>query len=204
MRRFNKKAFAYAFPIALTISIGITAIAITAKSAYSVVDIFIGTLFALLASATASALIASYELFLRYSVWAYRAVMRALAVRALRSALSYAMTPIECSGILENEDKGTVALRVLAGEDQGIREGSRFNLYESTGATYWGSVTAVDVRASDCDCVPYDRANADFWENLEDRMKYDTSKPPNVYLARDASDYETALDASDYETALDI
>ena len=36
MRRFNKKAFAYELPIALTISIGITAIAITAKVAYSV------------------------------------------------------------------------------------------------------------------------------------------------------------------------
>lgn len=194
MQRFNKKAFAYALPIALTISIGITAIAITAKSAYSVRDISVGILLALLASVAASALIASYWLFLRAFAWAYRAVMRALVVRALRSALSYAMTPVECSGILENEDKGTVALRVLAGEDQGIREGSKFNLYESTGATYWGSVTAVDVRASDCDCVPYDRANVAFWENLEDRMRYDTSKPPNVYLARDITDYETAME----------
>lgn len=192
MQRFNKKAFAYALPIALTISIGIAAIVITAKSAYSVRDISVGILLALLASAIASALIASYGLYLRAFVWAYRAVMRALVIRALRSALSYAMTPVECSGILEIQ--GTVALRVLAGESQDIREGSKFNLYESTGDTYWGSVIAINVRASDCDCVPYDRANATFWENLEDRMRYDTSKPLNVYLARDASDYETALE----------
>lgn len=191
MQHFNKKAFAYALPIALTISIGIAAIVITAKSAYSVRDISVGILLALLASSIASALIASYGLFLRSFVWAYRAVMRALVIRALRSALSYAMTPVECSGILEIQ--GTVALRVLAGESQDIREGSKFNLYEATDNTYWGSATAVDVRASDCDCVPYDRANATFWENLEDRMKYDTSKPSNVYLARDASDYETAM-----------
>lgn len=194
MRRFNKKAFAYALPIALTISIGIAAIVITAQSAYSVRDISVGILLALLASSIASALIAPYGLYLRAFVWAYRAVMRALVIRALRSALSYAITPVECSGILENEDKGTVALRVLAGEDQGIRKGSKFNLYESTGDTYWGSVIAINVRASDCDCVPYDRANADFWEKLEDRMKYDTSKPPNVYLARDTTDYETAME----------
>lgn len=194
MQRFNKKAFAYALPIALTISIGITAIAITAQNAYSIVNISVGILLALLASSIASAMIASYGLYLRAFVWAYRAVMRALVIRALRSALSYAMTPVECSGILENEDKRTVALRVLAGEDQSIREGSKFNLYESTGDTYWGSVIAINVRALDCDCVPYDRANVAFWENLEDRMRYDTSKPPNVYLARDITDYETAME----------
>ena len=194
MQRFNKKAFAFVFSIALTISIGITAIAITAQNAYSIVNISVGILLALLASSIASAMIASYGLYLRAFVWAYRAVMRALVIRALRSALSYAMTPVECSGILENEDKRTVALRVLAGEDQSIREGSKFNLYESTGDTYWGSVIATDVRASDCDCIPDDRKNITFWENLEDRMKYDTSKPLNVYLARDASDYETALE----------
>lgn len=192
MRRFNMKAFKYALPIALTISIGIVAILITTQSAYSVVNISVGILLALLASAATSALIASYGLFLRYFVWAYRAVMKALVIRALRSALSYAMTPVECSGILEIQ--GTVALKALAGEAHGIREGSKFNLYESTGATYWGSVIAIEVRASDCDCVPYDRANVAFWENLEYRMRYDTSKPPNVYLTRHASDYETAMD----------
>lgn len=192
MQRFNKKAFAYALPIALTISISIAAVAITAQSAYSVRDISVGILLALIISAAASALIASYGLYLIAFVWAYRAVMRVLVIRALRSALSYAMTPVECSGILEIQE--TLALRVLAGESQGIQEGSKFNLYESTGDTYWGSVIVIDVRASDCDCVPYDRVNAAFWENLEDRMGYDTSKPSNVYLARDASDYETAME----------
>lgn len=119
MRRFNKKAFAYALPIALTISIGIAAIVITAQSAYSVANIFGGILLALIVSAAASALIASYGLYLIAFVWAYRAVMRVLVIRALRSALSYAMTPVECSGILEIQE--TLALRVLAGESQGIR-----------------------------------------------------------------------------------
>lgn len=89
MQRFNKKAFAFVFSIALGIWwiwIDVEPIVITT---YTVVNISVGTLFALLASATASALIASYELFLRYSVWAYRAVMRALAVRALRLVLRY-------------------------------------------------------------------------------------------------------------------
>lgn len=89
MQRFNKKAFAYALPIALTISIGIAAIVITAKSAYSVRDISVGILLALLASSIASALTASYWLFLRAFVWAYRAVMRALVIRALRLVLRY-------------------------------------------------------------------------------------------------------------------
>lgn len=184
MGHFSKRLFAYAYPIALAI--------IVWRGDFAIADGFIGVILALLLSAVIATLIAAYRLYMRGCVWIYRAAMRKLAARALNSALSQAeRTRFECSGIIEMQ--GTVALRILAGISQGIQPSDKFNLYEATGSVYWGSVVAVDVRESDCDCLPQDRAEVDFWESLEDRMKRDTSKPQNVYLVLDTDDYETAL-----------
>ena len=192
MEYFNRRLFAYAYPIAASVSIAIALAIIVGRGDFAIADVFIGVILALLASAVIAGLIAAYGLFLRGWVWVYRAAMRKLAARALNSALSQAeRTRFECSGIIEMQ--GTVALRILAGTSQGIQPSDKFNLYEATGNVYWGSVVAVDVRESDCDCLPQDRAEVDFWESLEDRMKRDTSKPQNVYLVLDTDDYETAL-----------
>lgn len=198
MEHFNKRLFAYAYPIAAGVSIAIALAIIVGRGDFAIAYVFIGVILALLASAVIATLIAAYGLYIRGLVWIYRAAMRMVASRALNSALSQAeRTRFECSGIIEMqgtvEVQGTVALKVLAGELQGIQLADKFNLYESTGDEYWGSAVAVDVRESDCDCLLQDRANVDFWESLENRMKYDTSKPSNVYLALDTDDYETAL-----------
>ena len=70
--------------------------------------------------------------------------------------------------------------------------GSQFNVYESTDNGLWGIVEVVDVRDFDCDCIPYDRANTFFWEELEHRVKFDTSAPSNVYFVRNIPDSEIA------------
>lgn len=192
MARFNKRLFAYVYPIAASVSIAIALAIIVGRGDFATADVIIGVILALLASAVISALIAACGLFLHGWVWIYRAAMIKLAARAQNSALSQAKrTRFECSGIMEM--RGTVAIRVLAGRSQGIQPDDEFNLYEATGDECWGSVVAVDVRESDCDCILQDRANADFWESLESRMRRDTSKPPNVYLALDTGDYETAI-----------
>ena len=190
MARFNKRLFAYVYPIAASVSIAVALAIIVGRGDFAIADVFIGVILALLASAVISALIAAYGLFLGGCAWIYRAAMRRVAARALNSALSQAeRTRFECSGIIEMQ--GTVALRVSAGRSQGIQLGDKFNLYEATGGAYLGSVVAVDVRESDCDCLAQDRANVDFWESY--RKKYDTSMPPNVYLVLDTDNYETAI-----------
>ena len=192
MARFNKRLFAYVYPIAASVSIAIALAIIVGRGDFAIADVFIGVILALLASAVMTALIAAYRLYMRGGVWIYRATMRKLAARVHNSAMSQAKrTRFECSGIMEMQ--GTVALKILAGELQGIQSGDKFNLYEATGGAYWGSVVAVSVREYDCDCRLYNRANADFWESLEDRVMHDTSQPPNVYLALDTDDYETAI-----------
>ena len=114
--------------------------------------------------------------------------MRRVAKKAIRSSVSYAMTKVECSGILDID--GGIGLKVQVGKNHGISEGSRFSVYEDTNNERWGGITAVDVGDSYCDCVPYDRENTVFWEKLEDRMNSDTSPPPNVYLVRDVLESE--------------
>ena len=192
MERFNKRLFAYAYPIAASVSIAIVLAIIVGRGDFAIADVVSGVILALLASAVITVLLAAYGLYIWGLVWIYRAAMRRLMARTLTSVLSQAKgTRFECSGIIEM--RGTVALRVLAGRSHGIQPDDEFNLYEATGDECWGSVVAVDVRESDCDCILQDRANADFWESLESRMRRDTSKPPNVYLALDTGDYETAI-----------
>ena len=192
MEYFNKRVFIGAFTSVAGVSITIALAIIVGRGDFAIADIFIGVILALLVSAVIAALIAAYRLYMRGYVWIYRTAMRKLAARALKSALSQAKgTRVECSGIIEM--RGTVALRVLVGSSHGIQRDDKFNLYEATGNAYWGSVVAVDVRESDCDCRPDDRKNEDFWEYIEDRMKYVTSKPENVYLVLDTEGYATAI-----------
>jgi hypothetical protein len=93
------------------------------------------------------------------------------------------MTRIECSGILEIDDD--IALRVQAGRSQGVTEDTQFNVHESTSNQLWGSVVAINVRETYCDCIVSDRVNVEFWEKLEGRMRYNTEKPPNIHLIRE-------------------
>lgn len=191
MEHFNKNLF-----VGVCIGVACMLIAIVLAGDFTIVNVFIDVVLALLTSVVIAALISAYRLYMRVWVWIYRAAMRWLVTRALNSALSQAKkTRIECSGIFDMQ--GTVALKILAGSSQGIQPDDKLNLYEATGDECWGSVVAVNVRESDCDCRPHDRANVDFWEHLEDRMKYDTRKPPNVYLA-------LALDTEDYANAIKL
>ena len=161
MARFNKRLFAYVYPIAASVSIAIALAIIVGRGDFAIADVFIGVILALLASAVITALMAAYGLYIRGLGWIYRASMRRVAARTLNSVLSQAKrTRFECSGIMEIQ--GTVALKIMAGELQGIQPGDKFNLYEATGGAYWGSVVAVSVRESDCDCLLQNRANADF------------------------------------------
>ena len=92
------------------------------------------------------------------------------------------MTHIRCLGILNRV--GTVALRIEIGVSDGVEIGARLNVYDVANEELWGIVEVVETDDSTCYGQPYDRTNPDFWEHLEDRMRYDTS-PPEVYLVRE-------------------
>ncbi len=188
MEAFSGRVFGYAFGIALGIAFAVALTLVVAWNALSALSVLVAVLASLGISVAIAALIAGYRLPLVWSTRAYRAVMRRLARRAIRSSIAYAMTRVECLGILEIE--GDVAIRVQAGQSQGVKEGTYFNVYEATDNRLWGVVRAVDVRDFDCDCIPYDMINPYFWEELENRVNTDTSKPANVYLVRDLPEAE--------------
>ena len=183
MRLFSTRAFLYTFAIALSLSFAIALAIVATQGMIAASSVLISVLASLGISAAIAALIAGYRLPLRWATWAYRAFMRRLAKRAIRSSLSYSMMPIECTGILEIDNE--VALQIRAGTSDGIRDGHQFNVYESMNNELWGRVVAINVRPFDCDCITTDRVNIEFWRELERRMRYNTSKPPNVHLVRD-------------------
>ena len=183
MTLFNMKLFSYTFGITLSITFAVALAIVVTQDALSVLSVTVAVLASLAISATIAAPIAGYRLPVRCVNGIYRKVMRRQAKRAIRESLSNATTRVECSGILEIDVR--VALRVRAGLTAGVSEGTQFNVYESTNNQLWGSVVAINVREADCDCIVSDRANVEFWEKLEDRMRYNTEKPPNIHLVRE-------------------
>ena len=101
-------------------------------------------------------------------------------MRAIRSSLAHAMTPIECLGIMERD--GEVGLRIDSRASTGALPGAKLYVFDKVNHSVWGQVRIVEVEDDSSLCRVYDRTNSAFWERLEDRMAYDTS-PPNVYLA---------------------
>ena len=188
MATFNWKVFWTTFCVMLPISFTILWTAAGTLSTYSLTIMVAALFLSAIMSVCPAYVFASYGLHQAIFVSTYRAVMRNLAKKAIRDSTSHARTRIVSSGIFELD--GSVAIRVEGGRAQGITNGTRFEVYEGTNDGLWGRVETVNARFDDCDCLPYDRENADFWEMLEDRMKSDTSPPANVYLVREVPESE--------------
>ena len=180
MKLFSVKAFLYTFGIVSSMSFSIGLSVLATQGAITTPSVIVVVLASLGTSSVISTLIASYKLPLRWARWVYRSVMRRLAKRAIRSSLSQAMTPVSCLGIMETG--GYVYLRLGIGSADGIRERFPFQLFESTANQLWGILEVVTVEENQCDCVPVIRVNEEFWTALENRMRSDTSPPPNVHL----------------------
>ena len=100
-------------------------------------------------------------------------------MRAIRSSLAHAMTPIECLGIMERD--GEVGLRIDAEGLPVTAEYTSFNVYDKISGQLRGRVRVVAVEGSVAICVVFHAVNEDFWAHLESRVRYD-STPPDVYL----------------------
>ena len=182
MKRFNTRVFLFTFPIAVSIAAAVTLTVIIDVRTASGIGISISIILAILSAVVFAGLVASYQLPVRASIWVYRAVMRGLAKRAVRSSLSHAMTQIPCLGILNRN--GTVALRISIEGSNIVGVGTRFNVYDSVNDELWGRVEAFETDDAIVLCRPVYRINLDFWEHLEARMRFDTA-PPGVYLVAD-------------------
>ena len=183
MNLFDRKVFRYIFAIVLALWLFAASVVIARYDAFSVESLLLSLSLGLCSSVVLAALVACYRYPKLWLVASLRSTMRRVAKKAIRLSLSSAMVPVECTGILDIDDE--VALQIRVGTSNGITNGQQFNVYESTNNELWGRVVAINVRPFDCDCVPTDRVNIKFWQELERRMRYNTSKPPNVHLVRD-------------------
>ncbi len=185
MKRFDRKVFLFAFSTALSIGGIVVGVVVVGSSGFTAIRIFLIVVVTILAAIIVATVAASYRILNRVAQWTYRGLMRKLAKRAIRSSFSTWLTRVECLGIINRE--GTVALKVTSLASVVLT--NRFNVYDNVNKELWGRVEVVQVDETTCLCVPYDRVNPEFWEHLEDRMRYDTS-PPSVYLVRQLPEAE--------------
>ncbi len=87
-----------------------------------------------------------------------------------------------------NNNSGTVNLILEAGSSNGISSGMMFDIVTDPGGEIYGEVQVVQIEDSSCTVSPANRINTEFWEKLEDRMKYDPSSPPNIIAKRKIPD----------------
>ena len=87
-------------------------------------------------------------------------------------------------------------LRVELSESVGVGENELLYVHERTNQERWGVVKVVEFgEEHSVICIPIDRSNPEFWEHLENRMKFDTGAPSNVYLVRlRPSDFQRAIE----------
>ena len=180
MNLFDRKVFRYIFAIVLALWLFAASVVIARYDAFSVESLLLSVSLGLCSSVVLAALVACYRYPKLWLVASLRSTMRRVAKKAIRSSLSQAMTPVSCLGIMETG--GYVYLRLGIGSADGIRKGFPFQLFESTANQLWGIVEVVNVETNQCDCVPVIRVNEEFWTDLENRMRKDTSPPPNVHL----------------------
>ena len=99
-----------------------------------------------------------------------------------------------CTGILDRS--GTVHLKVALGDSGSIGENDLLYVQETVNHGLWGVVRVVEfVEERFVICAPINRDNPQFWEHLEDRMRFDTTAPSNVYLIRAMpTDYQRVVE----------
>ena len=184
--RFNGKVFLYLLSILLAITLGVA----IALDLHLAVGVGVSLVFGLVLSA----LIASYRYFASLVAGMYRSIVRPLAKNAVRSSLKQAMTPMTCTGILDRS--GTVHLKVALTDSGSIGEDDILYVQETVNHGLWGVVRVVEfVEERFVICAPINRDNPQFWEHLEDRMRFDTTAPDNINLIRAMpTDYQRVID----------
>lgn len=92
----------------------------------------------------------------------------------------YDESPLQILGISDN--LGSVNIVVKQPRSNWLKFGSLLDVMASASNDCWGSIKIVRTDDGRSFGDPIDRKNPVFWEDLEDRMRYDQSPPPSVYL----------------------
>lgn len=100
--------------------------------------------------------------------------------RVIRNRLRALRIPMEVEGITNYD--GTVALSFCSPQPGIIANGMRLDVVVKHSKEEWGTVEVVSDEEDAYLAIPFDRRNADFFESLEDRMKFDLSPPKGVVL----------------------
>lgn len=116
----------------------------------------------------------------------FRRVWIAFAKKMVRKYIENQMreysSQISILGLTNNS--GTVNLTLEAGSSNGISPGTMLDVVTDPGGEVYGEVQVIQINDGTCMVLPTNRINIEFWEKLEDRMKYDPSPPPNIVVKR--------------------
>lgn len=111
-------------------------------------------------------------------VWA--AIAKKMVGKYIENQMREYSSQIRILGLTSNT--GTVNLVLDAGSTNGIRPQMMLDVVTDPGGELFGEVEVVQLEDSRCTVSPINRVSPEFWEKLEDRMKYDTQAPPNVVV----------------------
>ena len=114
----------------------------------------------------------------RFTVW--------VTLRTVCSAISRLSIPIDPDGIAEIE--GDVGIGLRLGSQDGLSEGDRFLVVNTTNQRKWGILQVHEIRKNSCICLVLDRTNPEFWDALEARMREDPSPSQGVTIRRALSE----------------
>ena len=77
-------------------------------------------------------------------------------------------------------NSGTINLILEADTIDDVFPGMMLDVETQPGGERYGEVQVIQLSNGGCIVSPTNRINIEFWGKLEDRMKYDTSPPPNI------------------------
>ena len=114
----------------------------------------------------------------------WRKLLVKLVWRELKKRYSDFSAGVPATGIGNLE--GSAVVRLGLGEDDGVTIGYRFQVTNTATEELLGTIECITLDQASCLCVIADRASAEFWEQLESRMRGDPSPPTGVVFSREA------------------
>ncbi len=188
-------AFAFVFPISLTITLFIfqarlDLLALPAR--YVATNTILAIVIALVATFL---LLACTFLIARFSGRIRRRLLVEIALYTVEQAVVVYTRRVQPEGI--DEQDGGIIIRLATGSNESVLVGDKFEVLNAASRRKLGVLEVEEVEEVSCVCRVFDRIEVDFWAELEERMKVDPSPPAGVTFSREIppgwSDFLTGL-----------